>query len=163
MWVYWVHLSFLFPLRVLLRPINAYWRLIWPFWEAFISSNIWDHCLNCLLAKFGKWKMAHFQNEKLCFQGQILQQIEIRSWSNGVCHSCCISFRWHSWRIHFISNHFIRKNKVLWPYHGRNLEKRFTVANYLHFPSNKDTFIFTSLFILRIFPHISNFRKASQP
>ena len=109
------------------------------------------------------WQMENGTFSK--WEGQILQRIEIRSWSNGVCHSCCISFRWHSGHIHFISNHFIRKNKVLWPYHGWNSEKRFTihVANYLHFPSNKDTFILASLFILRIFPHISNFWKASQP
>ena len=103
------------------------------------------------------------ETRSVCFQGQILQQIEIRSLSNGVCHSCCISFRSHSWHTHFISNHFIRKNKVLWAYHGWNSEKRFTVANHLHFPSNKDTFIFNNIFILRIFPHISNFQKASQP
>ena len=106
--------------------------------------------------------MAHFRNEKLCFQGKILQQIEIRSWSNGVCCSHCISFRWHFWHIYFISNHFIIKNKVL-SYHGWNSEKRSTVANYLYFPSNKNKHTFVSLFILRIFRDISNFWKASQP
>ena len=159
MWVYWVHLSFLFPLRVLLRPINAYWRLIWPFWEAFISLIYLRSLFKLPTCKI--WQMENGTFSK--WEGQILQRIEIRSWSNGVCHSCCISFRWHSWHIHFISNYFIGKNKVLWPYHGWISEKRFTVANYLHFPSKKDIFIFASLFILRIFPHISNFQKASQP
>ena len=107
-------------------------------------------------------EMAHFRNEKLCFQGKILQQIEIRSWSNGVCCSHCISFRWHFWHIYFISNHFIIKNKVL-SYHGWNSEKRSTVANYLYFLSNKNKHTFISLFILRIFHDNSNFWKASQP
>ena len=112
--------------------------------------------------KIWQLEMAHFRNEKLCFQGKILQQIEIRSWSNGVCCSHCISFRWHFWHIYFISNHFIIKNKVL-SYHGWNSEKRSTVANYLYFPSNKNKHTFVSLFILRIFRDISNFWKASQP
>ena len=149
---------------MLLRPINAYWRLILPFWEAFIFHFIFIYSRSLFKLPTCKiWQMENGTFSK--WEGQILQWIEIRSWSNGVCNSCCISFRWHSWHIHFISNHFIRKNKVLWPYHGWNSEKRFTihVANYLHFPSNKDTFILASLFILTIFPHISNFRKASQP
>ena len=116
---------------------------------------------NCLFEKFDNWKWPIFEMRS-CFQGKILQQIEIRSWSNGVCCSHCISFRWHFWHIYFISNHFIIKNKVL-SYHGWNSEKRSTVANYLYFLSNKNKHTFISLFILRIFHDNSNFWKASQP
>ena len=87
-----------------------------------------------------------------CFQGQILQQIKIRFCSNGVCCSWGISFRWHFWHIHFLStcNNVIMKNKVL-SYHGLNSGKSSTVADYLHFPSNKNTnTIYYKPFILRI-------------
>ena len=124
--------------------LGQYQRLTWPFWEAFIFSY---HCLSCLFAKCEDWKTAHFQNEKFCFQGQILQKIKIRSWSNGVCCSQGISFRWHFWYVHFLSNNVIMKNKVL-SYHGLNSRKSSTVADYLHFPSNKNTntFFFSLLF-----------------
>ena len=68
--------AFYFLLECCWDHLRQYWRLIWPFWEAFTSSYIKDHCLNCLFEKFDNWEMAHFQNEKLCFQGQILQQID---------------------------------------------------------------------------------------
>ena len=93
--------------------------------------------------------MAHFQNYKFCFQGQILQQIEIRSCSNGVCCSWGISLRWHFWRIHFLSNNVITKNKALTD-HGLNSGKISTVADYLHFPRDENTNIFLYPFILQI-------------
>ena len=65
-------------------------------------------------------------------------QIKIRFWFNGVCCSWDISFRWHFWHIHFLSNNVILKNKVL-SYHGLNSGKSSTEADYLHFPSNENT------------------------
>ena len=93
--------------------------------------------------------MAHFQNEKFFFRGQILQQIEIRSCSNGVCCSWGISFRWHFWHILFlVSNNLIMKNKVL-SYHKLNSGKNSIAADYLHFPSHKNTnILFFSLLFL---------------
>ena len=109
--------------------------------------------------------MACFQNEKFCFQGQILQQIKIRSWSNSVCSSRGNSFRWHFWHIHFLSNNVIMKNKVL-SYYGLNSRKSYTVADYLHFPSNKNTntFFFSLLFWefwwnLQFWKHITTIGK----
>ena len=139
MWIYWVYLkSFLFPLGMLLRPLI---RAVPKANLTFLGSL---HFLISLFklpfAKCEDWKTAHFQNEKFCFQGQILQQIKIRSWSNDVCCSRGISFRWHFWHIHFLSNNVIMKNKVL-SYHGLNSRKSSTVADYLHFPSNKNTII----------------------
>ena len=90
----WVHCSFYFLLECCWDYLRQYWGLTWPFRKAFIFSHIWDHCLSSLFAKFGNWKTACFQNEKCCFQGQILQEVEIRSWSNSVCRSRVISFRW---------------------------------------------------------------------
>ena len=87
--------AFYFLLECCWDYLRQYWGLTWPFRKAFIFSHIWDHCLSSLFAKFGNWKTAHFRNEKFCFQGKILQEVEIRSWSNGVCRSRGTSFRWH--------------------------------------------------------------------
>ena len=160
MWVHRVQLGFLLPLRVLLRPLQAELEVNLTFLGSF-------HFLIYLrsLFKLPIWKIWQLENGPFSKWEVMFPRTNIaanRSWSNSVCRSHCISFRWHFWHIHLISDHFIIKNKVL-SYHGWNSEKRSTVANCLYFPSNKIKYIFVSLFILRIFHGISNFWKASQP
>ena len=146
MWVYWVQLGFLFPLRVLFRPLKAVLEANLTFWRSFNLRSLFQLPI-CTI-----WQLENGPFEtRSCFQGQTLLQIEIRSWSNGVCHSCCISFRWHFWHIHFIRNHFIMKNKVLWSYHGWNSEKRLTVANYLVTFQATKTHLFLLAFLFKEF------------
>ena len=64
--------------------------------------------------------------------------------------------------IHFLSNNVMMKNKVL-SYHGLNSGKSSTVADYLHFPSNKNTNTFFLAFYSENFDEISNFGNTSQP
>ena len=160
MWVHRVQLGFLLPLRVFLRPLQAELEANLTFLGSF-------HFLIYLrsLFKLPIWKIWQLENGPFSkwegkFPGKNIAAN--RSWSNSVCRSHCISFRWHFWHIHLMSNHFIIKNKVL-SYHGWNSEKRSTVANYLYFPSNKIKYIFVSPFILGMFHDISNFWKVSQP
>ena len=83
---------------------------------------------------FSKWEVLFPRINLAANKDKIL-------WSNGVCCSRGISFRWHFWYIHFLSNNVIKKNKVL-SYHGLNSRKSSTVADYLHFPSNENTIIY---------------------
>ena len=91
----------------------------------------------------GKWPIfkirSFFSKDKSCS----------RSCSNGVCCSWGIFFRWHFWHILFlVSNNLIMKNKVL-SYHKLNSGKNSIAADYLHFPSHKNTnILFFSLLFL---------------
>ena len=129
---------------------RQYWGLTWPFRKAFIFSHIWDHCLSSLFAKFGNWKTACFQNEKCCFQGQILQEVEIRSWSNSVCRHELYPL--DDFLTHPLDNHLLIKYKVL-SYHGWYSGDSSTVTDYLYFLRNKNTYIFVSY---AEFPNVAN-------